>query len=129
MGVLFADDTPVKTQAPGQKKTRPDLCPRWTAVVGAISPCAWYQFTIDRNGEHSVSHLSGCKGWVHADGNFGFNGLFGENRAGEIACMAHVRRKFLDVFATQDGAIAGEVIRRIAELYAVENEAPRFCFL
>jgi len=37
--------------------------------------------------------------------------------------MAHVRRKFVDVFASQGNTIAGEAIRRIAELYAVEKEA------
>ena len=38
-----------------------------------------------------------------------------------MACMAHVRRKFVDVFASQGNAIAEEAIRRIAELYAVEK--------
>ncbi len=42
-----------------------------------------------------------------------------------MACMAHVSRKFVDVFASQGNAIAEEAIRRIAELYAVEQEARR----
>lgn len=37
--------------------------------------------------------------------------------------MAHVRRKFVDVFASQESAIAEEAIPRIADLYAVEKEA------
>lgn len=37
--------------------------------------------------------------------------------------MAHVRRKFVDVFASQGNAIAEEAICRIAELYAVEKDA------
>ena len=53
----------------------------------------------------------------------GFNGLFGEDKADEMACMAHVRRKFVDVFASHGNAIAEEAIRRIAELYAVEKDA------
>ena len=124
---LFADDTPVKMQAPGQKKTKTARV--WTYVrderpwSGSSPPCAWYQFTIDRKGEHPVSHLAGYKGWVHADGYSGFNGLFGHDKADEMACMAHVRRKFVDVFASQGNAIAEEAIRRIAELYAVEKEA------
>lgn len=124
---LFADDTPVKMQAPGQKKTKTARV--WTYVrderpwSGSSPPCAWYQFTIDRKGEHPVSHLAGYKGWVHADGYSGFNGLFGHDKADEMACMAHVRRKFVDVFASQGNAIAEEAIHRIAELYAVEKEA------
>ena len=124
---IFADDTPVKMQAPGQKKTKTARV--WTYVrderpwAGQSPPCAWYQFTIDRKGEHPVSHLSGYKGWVHADGYSGFNGLFGDDKAREMACMAHVRRKFVDVFASQGSAIAEEAIERIAELYAVEKDA------
>ncbi len=124
---LFADDTPVKMQAPGDKKTKTARV--WTYVrderpwSGSSPPCAWYQFTVDRKGKHPVSHLGSYKGWVHADGYSGFNGLFGENKADEMACMTHVRRKFVDVFASQGNAIAEEAIRRIAELYGVEKEA------
>jgi transposase len=124
---LFADDTPVKMQAPGNKKTKTARV--WTYVrderpwAGQSPPCAWYQFTIDRKGEHPVTHLSGYKGWVHADGYSGFNGVFGADKAREMACMAHVRRKFVDVHAAQGSAIAEEAIRRIAKLYGVEKEA------
>ncbi len=123
----FADDTPVEMQAPGNKKTRTARV--WTYVrderpwSGSSPPCAWYQFTIDRKGEHPVSHLSGYKGWVHADGYSGFNGVFGEDKAQEMACLAHVRRKFVDIFAAQGSSIAEEALRRTAELYAVEKEA------
>lgn len=97
--VLFADDTPVKMLAPGSKKTKTARI--WTYVrderpwSGQSPPCVWYQFTVDRKGAHPVSHLSGFRGWVHADGYSGFNGLFGDDKAGEMACMAHVRRKFV----------------------------------
>ena len=123
---LFADDTPVKMLAPGNKKTKTARV--WTYVrderawSGTSPPCAWYQFTVGRKGDHPVSHLSGYKGWGHADGYSGFNGLFGEERADEMACMAHVRRKFVDVFSSQGSAIAEEAIRRIAALYTIEKE-------
>ena len=60
---------------------------------------------------------------VHADGFTGFNGLFGTDRASEQACMVHVRRKFVDIYESEGSAIAEEVIKRIAALYAVEKEA------
>ena len=78
---------------------------------------------MDRKGEHPVKHLSGYQGWVHADGYAGFNGVFGEGKATEVACMAHIRRKFVDVFAAQGSAIAEEAIKRIAQLYGVEKQA------
>jgi transposase len=124
---LFADDTPVKMQAPGQGKTRTARV--WAYVcderpwAGPSPPCVWYRFTMDRKGEHPVDHLSDYKGWVHADGYSGFNGLFGDGKAAEMACMAHVRRKFVDVHASQGSAVAEEAIKRIAALYAVEKQA------
>ena len=124
---LFADDTPLKMLAPGNKKTKTARI--WAYVRGErpwsnkSPPCVWYQFTVDRKGEHPVKHLSGYQGWVHADGYSGFNGVFGENKASEVACMAHIRRKLVDVFAAEGSAIAGEAIKRIAQLYGVEKQA------
>ena len=124
---LFADDTPLKMLAPGNKKTKTARI--WAYVrderpwSGKSPPCSWYQFTIDRKGEHPVKHLSGYQGWVHADGYAGFNGVFGEGKASEVACMAHIRRKFVDVFTAQGSAIAEEAIKRIAQLYGVEKQA------
>ena len=125
---LFADDTPVKLQT--KTKTKKAKTARlWSYVrderpwQGQAPPCVWYQFSVDRKGEHPVNHLSGYTGTVHADGYAGFNGLFGENKADEQACMVHVRRKFVDVYEAQGSAVAKEVIERIADLYAVEKEA------
>ncbi len=59
---LFADDTPVKLLAPGNKRTKTARV--WAYVRderpwnGQAPPGAWYQFTIDRKGEHPVRHLS-----------------------------------------------------------------------
>ena len=96
---LFADDTPLKMLAPGNKKTKTARI--WAYVrnerpwSGQSPPCVWYQFTVDRRGEHPVKHLSGYQGWVHADGYAGFNDVFGKDKASEAACMAHIRRKFV----------------------------------
>lgn len=122
---LFADDTPVKMQAKGKAQT----ARLWSYVrderpwCGQAPPCVWYQFSVDRKGEHPASHLKGYKGVIHADGFTGFNGLFGADRASEQACMVHVRRKFVDIYESEGSAIAEEAIKRIAALYAVEKEA------
>jgi transposase len=125
---LFADDTPLKLQTKG-KTGKTQTARLWCYVrderpwAGAAPPCAWYQFSNDRKGEHPVSHLAGYEGCVHADGFTGFNGLFGPNGASEQACMAHVRRKFVEVYEREGSTIAGEAIKRIAKLYAVEKAA------
>ena len=96
---LFADDTPVKMQVPGLKRTKTARV--WTYVrdertwSGPAPPCVWYRFTIDRKGAHPVDHLDGYKGVVHADGYAGFNGLFGKDKAEEqgmpCPCETQVR--------------------------------------
>jgi hypothetical protein len=60
---------------------------------------------------------------MHADGYAGFEDIYRSSDIHEIACMAHVRRKFVDVHRAQGSAIADEAIRRIAQLHAVEKEA------
>jgi len=124
---IFADDTPLKMQAPGAGKCKTARI--WTYVrderpwASDDPPAAWYQFSADRKGEHPTKHLAKFKGWMHADGYAGFNDLYRSGNVREVACMAHVRRKFTDVFQSEGSIIAEEAIKRIARLYAVEKEA------
>jgi hypothetical protein len=124
---IFADDTPVKLQAPGAGKTK--TAQLWTYVrderpwAGNAPPAAWYQFSRDRKAEQPAEHLKPYKGWMHADGYAGFNELYRSGRIHEVACMAHIRRKFVDVQQSQGSAIAEEAIKRIARLYGVEKAA------
>ncbi len=124
---IFADDTPVKMLAPGTGKTA--TARLWAygrderPWDGSAPPASWYQFLPDRKGQHPRDHLAGYRGWMHADGYTGFEDLYRSGDIREVACMAHVRRKFVDVHRAQGSAIADEAIRRIAQLYIVEKEA------
>ena len=124
---IFADDTPVQMLAPGTGKTRTSRL--WTYArderpwAGAAPPAAWYRFSGDRKGQHPKDHLARFHGWMHADGYAGFEDLYRSGAVREVACMAHVRRKFVDIHRAQASPIAEEAIRRIARLYAVEKEA------
>jgi transposase len=60
---------------------------------------------------------------MHADGYTGFEDLYRSGDIREVAYMAHVRRKFVDVHKAQGSAVADEAIRRIAEFDAVEKVA------
>ena len=60
---------------------------------------------------------------MHADGYAGFKDLYRSGNTREVACMAHVWRKFVNIHRAQGSAIADEVITRIAQLYAVEKDA------
>jgi hypothetical protein len=124
---IFADDTPVAMLAPGTGKTQ--TARLWAygrderPWGSAIPPASWYRFSFDRKGEHPKDHLSGYSGWMHADGYAGFEDLYRSGEIREVACLAHVRRKFVDVHKAQGSAIADEAITRIAQLYAVEKAA------
>jgi hypothetical protein len=60
---------------------------------------------------------------MHADGYAGFEDLYRSGTIREVAYMAHVQRKFVDIHRSQGSPIAEEAIGRIAKLYAVEKEA------
>lgn len=53
---------------------------------------------------------------MHANSYAEFEDLYRAGNISEVACMAYVRRKFVDVHRAQGSAIANEVIRRIAQL-------------
>ncbi len=75
----------------------------------------------DRKGEHPRAHLKGFTGILHADGYAGFNPVFETGRVTGAACWAHVRRKFLDEYATNPSPITTEALDRIGALYGIED--------
>ena len=124
---IFADDTPVGVQAPGRGKLKQARL--WTYVrderpwAGPAPPAAVYRFTPDRRGQWPRAHLAGFVGWMHADGYAGFEALYRDGAIREVACLAHIRRKFHDVHAATGSAIAEQALARIQTLYEVEAEA------
>ena len=122
---IFADDTPMKMLAPGKGRTA--TARMWAYVrdehswSGSAPPAAHYRFSTDRKGEHPADHLAGYSGFMHADGYAGFNRLYDTGQITEVACMAHIRRKFVDVQTASGSAIAQEAVERIARLYAIEK--------
>lgn len=123
---LHADDTPYPVLAPGTGKTK--MARIWTYVRderpwASTTPAAvLFRYTPDRKGQHPRIHLAGFTGALHADGYAGFDRLFESGRIHEIACWAHVRRKFFDLYEATQSAIAKEALDRIGALYATEGE-------
>ncbi len=124
---LHADDTPVPVLAPGNGKTKTGRL--WTYVrddrpAGDTAAAAvWFAYSPDRKGEHPAQHLRTFRGALQADAYAGFNQLYKEDgRIQEVACMAHVRRKFYDLQQAHASPIASEALERIAALYAIERE-------
>lgn len=128
-GAIFADDTPIRLLAPGTGKTQ--TARLWTYAGderrwgGDAPPAARYRFSGDRKGQHPTDHLARYRRWMHADGHAGFEDLYRSGAIREVACMAHVRRKFIAIHRSQGAPIAEEAIGRIAQLHAVQKKARR----
>ena len=98
--------------------------PRSTAPIAAGDSSAWAKTSprSSSTSRHSSSFGAwSARGWMHADGYAGFERLIRAGPIREVACLAHVRRKFFDVHAAQGSAIAAEALQRIGALYAVED--------
>jgi len=123
---LHADDTPYPVLAPGTGKTK--MARIWTYVrderpwASSTPAAVLFRYTPDRKGQHPRIHLAGFTGALHADGYAGFDRLFESGRIHEIACWAHARRKFFDLYEATQSPIAKEALDRIGALYSIENE-------
>jgi transposase len=127
---LHADDTPVPVLCPGRGTTKQGRL--WTYVrddrasASTVAPAVWFAYSADRKGVHPRAHLKGFRGILQADGYAGFEKLYNDadpNHAiKEAACWAHVRRKFYDIQVANDSPLAIAAIKRIGELYGIEEE-------
>lgn len=123
---LHADDTPYPVLAPGTGKTK--IARIWTYVRderswgSAVPPAVLFRYTPDRKGIHPRTHLSQFAGALHADGYAGFDRLFETGRIHEVACWAHARRKFFDLYEATESPIAKEALERIGALYGIETD-------
>jgi transposase len=94
---------------------------------GPAPPAVSYLYSPNRKGEHARALLAGCRGFLHADGYAGFNGLYEPDASGttprvEMACWAHSRRKLFDMHANTGSTLAQEALERIAALFQIEAE-------
>jgi len=129
---LHADDTPVPVLDQGRGRTKTGRL--WTLVRderpwgGPAPPAAFYLYSPDRKSEHAATLLSGCEGFLHADGYAGFEKLYatdvitGKARLAEVACWAHARRKLYEEHQSTGSGAGGEALARMAELFAIEAE-------
>jgi transposase len=131
LAVIHTDDTTIKVLAPGHGKTRTGRFwvyaadPRIWAATGP--PAAFYRYSPDRDGDRPRNHLAGFSGFLHADAYAGYDALYRSSgqmapRVTHVACFAHARRKFFEVWEATKSPIAEEAVRRIAKLYEIEAE-------
>ena len=130
--VIHADDTPIDVLAPGAGKTKTGR--QWVYLRderphgSSTPPAVLYRYTPDRKGQHAQAELARFVGWLHADGYAGFGRLYeigggaeGPPRIAEVACWAHARRGFIDIFKSNGSPLAKEALDRIGALFDIER--------
>ena len=128
-GKLGVDETPVRVLDPGRGKTKTGYM--WTMVrderpwSGADPPGVVYRYAPGRGGKHAETLLEGFSGTAQIDGYSGYNPLRRADRPeGPLTlaeCWAHARRALKDIYDSNASPIAKAGLKRIAELYAIED--------
>lgn len=69
-----------------------------------------------------MAHLNGFVGVLQVDGYVGYRALAAGNSVSLAFCWSHVRRRFYELAAAGLAPIVSEALRRIAELYRIEDD-------
>lgn len=120
--ILHADETPVSQLDPGKGKTKNAYL--WVYRSNALAagpPIVVFDYQISRSGQHVRDFLGDWQGRLMVDGYAGYKALFSTGVT-ELGCWAHARRKFYELYESNQSPIAAEALRRIAALYALESE-------
>jgi transposase len=120
--VLHADETPVPMLAPGKKKTHKAYIWAYASTAYSDLNAVIYAFAPGRGGQHARDFLNEWKGKLVCDDYGGYKASFKQGIT-EIGCMAHARRKFVELHVAGKSQIAGQAVEYIKQLYEVEREA------
>ena len=126
---IHGDDTPIRVLGGAGAKARTGRL--WVYVrddraSGDVAPPAvWFQYSVDRKGEHPVRHLKDFSGILQADAFAGYHPLYESGRVVEAARWSHARRKMWDVHERQHklaGTLAHQALQRIGVLFQIEAQ-------
>jgi transposase len=127
---IGADESPMQViKEPNRSATSQSYM--WTFRGGTEDkPAIQFVYAPTRSAEVAKEYLRGYKGAVQTDGYVGYDFLDDIEGIVHLGCMAHARRKFVDVLKALGKdwkkklrGVAGETLLTIRELYAVEREA------
>ena len=119
--VLHADETPVAMLSPGKGKTHRAYLWSYSSTQFDALRAVVYDFTESRAGVHARGFLEGWSGKLVCDDYSGYKALFAAGIT-EVGCLAHARRKFHDLWANHQSAVAEEALKHFSALYEVEQQ-------
>jgi transposase len=126
---IFCDETRMPVLEAGRRRTR--TAQFWAHATddrpwnGPAPPAVVYVFAKGRGHKEIKEQLAEYKGLLQVDG-YGAYKTLEKSRAGtgtiQLAfCLAHARRKFVEVHKKTASPISADIIERIAQVYAVED--------
>src|ERR1700726_3373986 len=126
--LFFCDETRMPVLDPGRGRTK--TCQFWAHAIddrpwgGPSPPAVAYVFADGRGADKIVGQLTGFSGILQVDGYAAYKALArGHGGAIQLAfCLAHARRKFVEVYKETQSPFAHEVIERLQAVYAIEAE-------
>ena len=121
--ILHADETPVPQLDPGNGKTKRAYLWAYRSNDHETGPpIIVFDYQPGRSGDYARRFLKDWRGHLMVDDYGGYKALFTQGIT-ELACLAHMRRKFFDLHSANQSPLAAEALKRIAELYVLEQNA------
>ena len=125
---IFCDETPMPVLDPG--RGRPRTCQFWAHAMddrpwgGPSPPAVAYVFADGRGTDKIAPQLAGFSGILQVDGYAAYKALARDHNGAILLafCLAHARRKFVQVYKSTMSPFAYEVMQRLQAVYAIEAE-------
>lgn len=127
--VINMDETKMQVlDEPGRDPT--DRSFMWVARGGLPDkPAVFFRYSPTRSGKVATDILGSFQGYLQTDGYSGYELVGKRPGIRHLGCLAHVRRKFIDVEKINKGnskrGIAREALDLIKAIYEVERKADR----
>lgn len=127
---VFCDETPLPRLDPGRKRTK--VCQLWAQAIddrpwnGPAPPAVAYIFAESRSAREIAGQLASFAGVLQVDGYQAYKTMAKRRGKSNVAplrlafCLAHARRKFVDVVKLTGSSEALSILARIAEIYRIE---------
>jgi transposase len=121
---VHADETTVQVLKEDNKKASSKSY-MWVYLSGGpIKPILIYEYAPGRGAIYPNKFLEDFKGYLQTDAYGGYNTLRAKPNIRVLGCMAHVRRKFIEIVKrTNKNGKAQVAVNYIAKLYGVEKQA------
>jgi len=117
-----ADETPVTILKSSKKSCQKSYM--WVYKTGSgEQPCLVYDFQESREAKHATEFLKGWQGYLQGDGYSGYNEVTSRPGVIRVGCMAHARRKFVDIvnMAPKKRGYAQTAVEKIKKFYEIES--------